>query len=165
MAWDIFTHTPISSSSTLGKNIFWPLHLALGWSCQSLTAQTHYLMVLQRNMLLCQWEAWSSRLLSFNHPKHQLHHWNHSWLWFWLYCQPTTILCSSEPAKSPKQFSPETAYITADSFSIELGNIPLEATAASMAFVIGILNKAASQFMKLISYLRLTNESSSSICQ
>ena len=54
MAQDIFTYTPISSSSTLGKNIFWPLHLALGWSHQSLTAQTHYLMVLQKNMLLYQ---------------------------------------------------------------------------------------------------------------
>jgi hypothetical protein len=54
---------------------------------------------------------------------------------------------ASEPAKSPRWVSPEIAYITADSFPIELGDIPSDAStpAASMAFVVGTLNKAESR--------------------
>ena len=40
---------------------------------------------------------------------------------------------ASEPAKSPRRFSPESAYITADTFSVELGDIPSEASTPTLS--------------------------------
>ena len=42
---------------------------------------------------------------------------------------------ASEPAKSPRQFSPESVYISLDAFSIELGEIPLEASTPTLSLL------------------------------